>query len=63
MYVLSGEEYVKVVLHNGRLVGAILIGETDMEETFENLALNQIDLTALKDHLLDPAIDIDDFFD
>lgn len=59
----SGEEYVKVVLHSGRLVGAILIGDTDLEETFENLALNQTDLTAFKDHLLDPAIDIDDFFD
>ncbi|XP_076445776.1 pyridine nucleotide-disulfide oxidoreductase domain-containing protein 1-like [Babylonia areolata] len=61
--VTKGEEFVKVVLHNGRLVGAILIGETDLEETFENLALNQIDLTPLKDHLLDPAVDIDDFFD
>jgi NAD(P)H-nitrite reductase large subunit len=54
---------VKVVLYEGRLVGAILIGETDMEETFENLALNQTDLSALKDNLLDPGIDIDDFFD
>jgi hypothetical protein len=26
-----GEEYVKFVLHNGRLVGAMLIGETDLE--------------------------------
>lgn len=59
----SGEEYIKVVLHEGRLVGAILIGETDMEETFENLALNRTDLTPFKDHLLEPGIDIDDFFD
>ncbi|KAK7491524.1 hypothetical protein BaRGS_00017163 [Batillaria attramentaria] len=61
--VTKGEEYVKVVLHDGRLVGAILIGETDMEETLENLALNRTDLTPFKDHLLDPAVDIDDFFD
>ncbi|KAL8592335.1 hypothetical protein ACOMHN_044271 [Nucella lapillus] len=61
--VTPGEEFVKVVLHDERLVGAILIGETDMEETFENLALNQLDLSHLKDHLLDPAVDIDDFFD
>ena len=60
---LTGREYVKVVLHDGKLVGAILIGETDLEETFENLALNRTDLTAFKEHLLDPAIDIDDFFD
>ncbi|XP_025099174.1 pyridine nucleotide-disulfide oxidoreductase domain-containing protein 1-like [Pomacea canaliculata] len=61
--VTKGEEYIKVVLHEGRLVGAILIGETDMEETFENLALNRTDLTPFKDHLLEPGIDIDDFFD
>ena len=59
----SGEEYVKVVLHNNRLVGAVLVGETDLEETFENLALNQTDLSALKEHLLEPGIDIEDFFD
>ena len=26
-----GEEYVKAVLKDGRMVGAILIGETDLE--------------------------------
>lgn len=61
--VTPGEEYVKVVLHQGKLVGAILIGETDLEETFENLALNGTDLTAFKDHLLEPNIDIQDYFD
>ena len=29
--VLLGVEYVKAVLRDGRLVGAILIGETDLE--------------------------------
>lgn len=60
---LSGLEYVKVVLRDGRMEGAILIGETDLEETCENLILNQTDLTPFKDHLLDPDIDIEDFFD
>ncbi|CAB1414454.1 unnamed protein product [Pleuronectes platessa] len=41
----KGHEYVKVVLSGGRMVGAVLIGETDLEETFENLILNQMDLT------------------
>ena len=58
-----GLEFVKVVLSGGRMEGAILIGETDLEETFENLILNQTDLTPFKDHLLDPDIDIEDFFD
>ncbi|XP_062620170.1 pyridine nucleotide-disulfide oxidoreductase domain-containing protein 1-like [Saccostrea cucullata] len=61
--VTKGLEYVKVVLRNGRMEGAILIGETDLEETFENLILNKTDLTPFKDHLLDPDIDIEDFFD
>ncbi|KAK3733982.1 hypothetical protein QZH41_001132 [Actinostola sp. cb2023] len=59
----KGVEYVKVVLHNGRMVGAVLIGETDLEETFENLILNEIDLSEFGESLLDPRVDIDDFFD
>lgn len=58
-----GKEYIKVVLKDGTMQGAILIGDTDLEETFENLILNQTDLTPFKDDLLDPNIDIEDFFD
>ncbi|CAI9736659.1 nucleotide-disulfide oxidoreductase domain-containing 1-like [Octopus vulgaris] len=61
--VTEDEEYLKVVLSNNRMQGAILIGETDMEETFENLILNQMDLTCFKENLLEPGIDVDDFFD
>ena len=61
--VFTGEEYVKVVLQDGRLQGAVLIGETDLEETFENLILNQTDLTPFKEHLLEPDVDLEDFFD
>ncbi|KAM5170402.1 pyridine nucleotide-disulfide oxidoreductase domain-containing protein 1 isoform 2-T2 [Mantella aurantiaca] len=59
----KGQEYVKVVMQNGRMVGAVLIGETDLEETFENLILNQMDLSAYGEDLLDPNIDIEDYFD
>lgn len=59
----KGQEYVKVVLSGGRMVGAVLIGETDLEETFENLILNQMDLSRYGEHLLDPNIDIEDYFD
>ena len=82
------------------MVGAILIGETDLEvriitsqlvstpcawkltitllsgtlitmlsnclsvqETFENLILNQMDLSRFGESLLDPDIDIEDYFD
>uniref|UniRef100_A0A3B3ZKP6 Pyridine nucleotide-disulfide oxidoreductase domain-containing protein 1 n=1 Tax=Periophthalmus magnuspinnatus TaxID=409849 RepID=A0A3B3ZKP6_9GOBI len=59
----KGQEYVKVVLSEGRMVGAVLIGETDLEETFENLILNQMDLTPYGEDLLNPNIDIEDYFD
>ncbi|XP_072418344.1 pyridine nucleotide-disulfide oxidoreductase domain-containing protein 1 isoform X3 [Chiloscyllium punctatum] len=59
----SGQEYVKTVMHNGRMKGAVLIGETDLEETFENLILNQMDLSAYGEDLLNPNIDIEDYFD
>lgn len=61
--VTDGQEYVKLVLQNGRVVGAMLIGDTDLEEMCENLILNKIDVTNLMDDLLDPNIDIEDYFD
>lgn len=59
----DGQEYVKLVVKNGRVVGAMLIGDSDLEEMCENLILNQIDVTNLMDELLDPNIDIEDYFD
>ncbi|KAL0273688.1 UNVERIFIED_CONTAM: hypothetical protein PYX00_006310 [Menopon gallinae] len=61
--VTKGNEYVKLVLKDGRMQGAILIGETDLEEMCENLILNQLDLTPFGDDLLNPDIDIEDYFD
>ena len=61
--VTKGKEYVKTVMKDGRMHGAILIGDTDLEETFENLILNQMDLSAFGEDLLDPNIDIEDYFD
>jgi hypothetical protein len=58
-----GSEYVKCVLHRGRLIGALLLGETGLEETFENLIADQLDLSVLGIDILDPDIDIEDFFD
>lgn len=56
-------EYVKVILKNGRIQGCVLIGETDLEETFENLISNDFDVGFLKESLLDPDVDITDYFD
>lgn len=59
----AGKEYIKFVLQNGRLRGAILIGNTELAETCENLILNKIDLTPYGDDILNPDIDIEDYFD
>jgi len=59
--VVLGQKYLKVVLRGGRMVGAVLIGETDVEEAFENLILNQLDVSVYGEELL--SHDIEDFFD
>uniref|UniRef100_A0A0R3RKN2 Pyridine nucleotide-disulfide oxidoreductase domain-containing protein 1 n=1 Tax=Elaeophora elaphi TaxID=1147741 RepID=A0A0R3RKN2_9BILA len=56
-------EYVKLIIANGRVQGAVLVGETDLEETIENLILNQIDISQVEEGLLDPDIEIADYFD
>ena len=56
-------EFVKVIVSNDRVQGALLIGETDLEEVMENLILNQLDISQLGEGILDPNIDIEDYFD
>jgi pyruvate/2-oxoglutarate dehydrogenase complex dihydrolipoamide dehydrogenase (E3) component len=58
----SNNEFVKVVLENGRVIGATLLGQ-DMEdaETFENLIMNEIDVSGID--LLNPQVDLADYFD
>ncbi|XP_065355451.1 pyridine nucleotide-disulfide oxidoreductase domain-containing protein 1 [Calliphora vicina] len=58
-----GHEYIKFVIQNGKLRGVILIGNTELAETCENLILNGIDLTPFGDDILNPDIDIEDYFD
>uniref|UniRef100_A0A1B0AH64 SSD domain-containing protein n=1 Tax=Glossina pallidipes TaxID=7398 RepID=A0A1B0AH64_GLOPL len=52
-----------VIKRNARLRGAILIGNTELTETCENLILNAIDLTPFGDDILNLAIDIEGCFD
>ncbi|KAJ3362346.1 Pyridine nucleotide-disulfide oxidoreductase domain-containing protein 1 [Allomyces javanicus] len=54
-------EYVKVVKDRAtkQLQGAMLIGETDLEELFENLILTRADVSFLDDVVLDPDVDLD----
>jgi len=61
--VSPGVEYVKVVVRRGKVVGAMLIGDTDLEEVFENLILNELDVGGIGIDMLDPDVDVEDYFD
>ena len=62
---MQGENptFVRVLLLRGKMVGAVLIGETDLEEAFENLILDGLDLSSYGPALLDPNMEIDHMFD
>lgn len=55
--------YQQVVLEEGKVRGAMLIGNTGLEETFENLILNGTDVSQFGAELLNADVDIEDFFD
>ncbi|EFN88099.1 Pyridine nucleotide-disulfide oxidoreductase domain-containing protein 1 [Harpegnathos saltator] len=61
--ITKDQEYIKIILQDGKMQGAVLIGETDLEEMCENLILNQLDLSMYGEELLNPDIDIEDYFD
>ena len=60
---LSKDEYIKVVTQNGRVVGCLICGESDLEETMENVILSKINVENLGFDILDGDIDVEDFFD
>ena len=55
--------FVRVLLLRNKLMGAVLIGETGLEEAFENLIMDGLDLSGIGPELLDPDMDIDAVFD
>ena len=59
----SNSTFIRVVTYKGKVVGAVLVGETNLEETFENLIQDKIDVSHLENDLLDPDVDIEDYFD
>lgn len=50
-------------IHSCMLQGAVLIGETELEETFENLILDGLDLSRYGGDFMDPEIDLQEVFD
>ncbi|KRY46015.1 Pyridine nucleotide-disulfide oxidoreductase domain-containing protein 1 [Trichinella britovi] len=61
--VTPGVEYVKVLIQDGVVRGAILIGDTGLSDMLENLILNETEIDHMKSDLLEPSTDIDDYFD
>jgi pyridine nucleotide-disulfide oxidoreductase domain-containing protein 1 len=61
--ITPGLEYIKLCVSDGRVVGAMLIGDTDLEEVCENLILNKLDVSGLGISMLDPDLDLGDYFD
>lgn len=59
----SGRTFVRVLLLRGRMQGAVMIGETQLEEAFENLILDGLDVSRYGPALLDPDEGIDHVFD
>ncbi|CAM9410309.1 unnamed protein product, partial [Laminaria digitata] len=58
-----GAEYIKVILVGGRVRGAMLVGDTGLEETFENLILSGTNVSDVGADLLSLDVDVEDFFD
>jgi hypothetical protein len=52
------KEYIKLVVKDGRVIGCLLIGNTELEEVFENLILNRLNVEDIGIKLLDPTVDI-----
>eukprot|EP01026_Neomeris_dumetosa_P019331 TRINITY_DN17796_c0_g2_i5.p1 TRINITY_DN17796_c0_g2~~TRINITY_DN17796_c0_g2_i5.p1 ORF type:complete len:506 (+),score=83.99 TRINITY_DN17796_c0_g2_i5:87-1604(+) len=57
------DTFVRVLMVHGKMQGAVLIGDTDLEETFENLILDRLDLSAYGPNILDPEVELDHYFD
>lgn len=59
----SGNSFVRVVLVNGRVRGAILVGDVDNAEVFENLIAGQMNVSWLGEGLVDENIELENYFD
>lgn len=57
------EDFIRVTALDGRAIGAVLIGNTDLAETMENLIMTGLDISRYGAEMLDPDIDIEDYFD
>lgn len=59
----NDERFVRVVLDRGKVRGALLVGDTELSETYENLINDCLDVSHLGMELVAPSIDLADYFD
>lgn len=59
----SKNSFVRVVLQNGRVRGAVLIGDVENAEVYENLILGQMNVEWMGEDLISEDVDLDHFFD
>ncbi|GLC51130.1 hypothetical protein PLESTB_000469100 [Pleodorina starrii] len=59
----SGNTFVRVLMLRGRMQGAVLIGETELEEALENIILDGLDLSAYGPYILDEDFELEHVFD
>ncbi|ETO27367.1 hypothetical protein RFI_09768 [Reticulomyxa filosa] len=66
---LEKQQMIKLVVEvneytgRERVMGAVLIGDTGLEETCENLILNKTDISKFGDDFLSVDVDLEDMFD
>ena len=61
--VRENQDYIEYILADDIVIGATLIGETDLEEVVQHLILSKIPVTQFKNELLEPTLDLEDYFD
>lgn len=61
--IIQNKEYIKFFFFDSFLYGAILVGDTELEDCVENLILNHIKVDYMFDYIMHPEFNLADYFD
>lgn len=61
--IIKDKEYIKFFFYDKYLYGAILVGETELEDCVENLILNEMDISYMYDYIMNPEFNLADYYD
>ncbi|KAI6184190.1 hypothetical protein M3Y97_00569700 [Aphelenchoides bicaudatus] len=62
-HVFGEHTLTRIVIENNRIIGAILVGDTGLDEVFETLILNSFNVSDLPRPIVNQQIDLADYFD